>query len=178
MSPVTRSALFGLAVLQTVQDALEDPVYGLLQRARELARYEGREADLRAEVEWHKWRLSGELKKATTVNVSVGIANDRAGINTGTDQERLSEHSIEIGLEMVGADTELLTFNVSCYATALLQVVDYLVEFSDNTGGTIQQVREPVAFSWGDFGPGRQGALPITTSGFTATFTVQERSPL
>ena len=158
-------------VLDTIKAAVQDPVTGLQARATAIATAEalGVVTDFRLE----KWMLSGEMKPSGIHNVAIAPANAAANLKLPHETQRDAVHSIVIGFETFSADTSVLEDTVLVFAQAVLQVLDRLREFSDANGGTILQVFETVGMSFGTFTGG--GA---TSSGFTASVNIQERSTL
>lgn len=158
-------------VLDTTKDAFSDPVTGLQARADAVALANA--LSVVTEYRLEKWMLSGEMKPGGIHNVAIAPANLAANLMLPHESQRDAVYTLAIGFETFSADTSALEDTVLVFSQAVLQVLDTLREYSDAHGGTILQVFETVSISFGTYTGG--GA---TSSGFTASVNIQERSTL
>ena len=153
-------------VLETTRALFEDPALGL--RAKVIALAAGDPAIL-TDFAFVKWALAGTMQAATKVNVMIRPGSWRPDVKNQGRPHRDAFAQFEVGLELFAADPDTIQANVALMATAVAQVIDELVEYSADTGGTIADVDDPIEFLFGQF------ATP-TSHGFLARVTVFERS--
>lgn len=158
-------------VLDTTKDAFNDPATGLAAQAAAIATAYA--VAVVSDFRLERWMLSGEMKPGGIHNVAIAPTNAASNLKLPHESQRDAVHSITVGFETFSADPAALEDTVLVFAQAVLQVLDTLREYSDANGGTILQVFETVPMSFGTFTGG--GA---TSSGFTATVSIQERSSL
>ena len=153
-------------LLGTVDGALKDPVVGISAKAALLAEENGA---VRIDVAFVKWALAGTMQDTRAPNV---MLRPRRWLPTGNLYDtgmRDASAQIDIGYEYFGTDAIAIQDNVVAMATALAQVIDALRQYSDDHGGTIIEVADPILFEFGQFtGP--------VSNGFLATITLLERS--
>lgn len=152
-------------VLDTLNAALQDSATGLAARAA----LEAGSANINTDYSFDAWLLSGELQPATGPRVSFAPSGGGATLKLQSEGFRDGDWAIDIFYETFSADPIDIQDNIAVNATALLQVLDTLREYSDAHGGTIAQVREPVGFRFGSF------AGISSANGFTCTVTISER---
>ena len=153
-------------VLATVEALLQDGARGLTAKATALAAGDG---TIQTNFRFVRWALAGTMQPATAPNVMVRPGAWRPQTRNDANPHRDAFAAIEIGYEFFGADPDAIQANVALVATALAQVLDELVDYADDTGGTIANIEEPIEFLFGQFtGP--------TSHGFLARVTVFERS--
>jgi hypothetical protein len=155
-------------VLATLFAALNDNVTGIAARAAVVAAGDGL-ANVRTDYVIGPWVLSGELHPATYPRISIGPATGATTLMVPPETKRDGEWTFDISFETFDADPINIQDNTATTATALLQVLDTLREYSDAHAGTVAQVREPISFRFGNFG-GISSA-----NGFVCTATISER---
>lgn len=153
-------------VLATVDGLLKDAVRGLTAKATALA---AGDPTILTDFNFVRWALGGTMQPATKPNVMSRPGSWTPQTRNDANPHRDAFAAIEIGYEFFGADPDAIQANVALVATALAQVIDELVQYSVDTGGTVVDVQEPIEFLFGQFaGP--------TSHGFLARVTVFERS--
>jgi hypothetical protein len=115
--------------------------------------------------------LDGRMAPTTSPNVSVAELGWDAELKANFNA-RDGLVPLQITYELVDADEDVLLDNASINAEALLEVLDFLREYSDAHGGTIIQVLDRASIRFGYFGE------DVPSYGFRCTFTVQERSTI
>jgi hypothetical protein len=157
-------------VLDTTLAALGDPAIGLSARVTQLVALGA--PTVRTEFSFAKWAFRQGLRDARTHSVVVRPAR-------GADQTKMLEtlhrdgvQEIEVAVETFGATADELQDSIAVVQTALLMVLDALVEYSRAHSGTIVEVLDPVSTSYGEF----EGAPSGTSAGFTSRITINERS--
>lgn len=155
-----------LEILATFDALLTDATRGLQAKAAALA---AGDTEIMSTFELVPWALAGTMRPATQVNVMLRPGSWRADAKNIARPERDAVAQVEIGVELFAADPVVIQKNVTLIATALAQVVDDIVDYARETGGTIYDVDDPMEFLFGQFtGP--------TSHGFLARVTVLERS--
>lgn len=153
-------------VLATLDAALQDGVAGLAVKAAALV---GVLPNIRTDYVFEKWLLAGEVHTATYPRISYSLGPGAATLMLPNEGFRDGDWNIDINYEFFSSDVTDIQNNIAVHATALLQVLDHLREYSDAHGGTIAQVREPVGFRFGSF------SGISSANGFTLTVTISER---
>lgn len=163
--------------LAIVQALLEDESLGLRATVERLAATlpnapTGDPGPLSADFAFYRGALPGVMRPATSANVMLRpvrwVTNPRLGGNV-----REGVASIDVGFEMTSASLGDRVDEVALVATALVQCLDGLRDYSDahaaTYGSVIVDVNPGIDFSFADFeGP--------NTYGFLARFSVQELS--
>lgn len=155
-------------VLSTLDAALQDGVAGLAVKAAALAAAQGL-ANIRVDYVFEKWLLAGELHPANFPRISYTLAPGVATLMLPNEGKRDADWGIDINYEFFSSDATDIQNNIGIHATAVLQVLDHLREYSDAHAGTIAQVREPVGFRFGSF------SGISSANGFTLTVVISER---
>jgi hypothetical protein len=157
-------------VLDTSLAAFEDPAIGIKVQVGALIALGA--PPISDQFRFAKWAVRTRLKDARTHSLVV-----RPG--QGADQTKLQQtlerdgiQVIEVATECFDADLERLQDKLTVVQSAMLLVLDRLVDFSGGTGGTIYEVIDPVTTDYGEF----DGTPSGTSAGFVSRITLNERS--
>lgn len=168
-------------VLTTVVAALTDEATGLAAKAEALKADGTLEAELptlnriRTDYRIVPHSLSDRMQPTGQPAVAVSVRRYMADQRLATAPTRDALAEMQVAVEYVEADQQVIEDSASLAATALLQVLDGLREYSDANGGTVldldtQGVGMQVDTQFGQFDG------PVQSFGFVARFTVMERS--
>ena len=163
-------------VLTTLRAALEDEATGMAAKAEALKGADGSLNRVRTDYQWVRWSLTDRMQTTGQPNVAVSVRRVLTEQRLATFPSRDGIWSIEIAFEcFAGDDQALIEDSVTTAATALLQVLDGLREYSDANAGTVLEInaaegQPSIDIQFGDF------AGPVASFGFLCRFTVLERS--
>lgn len=155
-------------VLTTLTAALNDSNAGLAASAAMIASADSI-TDYITGVNLEPWALSGNMKTSTQNNVAVSPRGWDADLQKQAGEIRDARTQFQVAFESFAADPSVTQDTVSVFASALMQVLDSLREYSDANEGTVILVEEPVSFTFGPFTGGSQSA------GFIANAVIRER---
>ena len=168
-------------VLTTVLAALTDEATGLAAKAEALKADGTLEAELpalnrvRTDYAIVRHSLSDRMQPTGQPTVAVSVRRYMADqqLPPSTGRDALCE--MQVACEYVEADQQVIEDSASLTATALLQVLDGLREYSDASGGTVLDLNDQGVGAAVDVQFGRFDG-PVQSFGFVARFTVMERS--
>lgn len=150
-------------VLNTTLALLEDPTQGLAKTMQTLSG-----ASTPPALNFVPWKLTGTLHPGRTANVTLRPVQWQPSVKRLPTQ-RDAVVQLELGYESFQSDAAKLEADIAVAATAFAQITDALRQYSDDHAGTVVDVIDPVTYLFGQFEGG-------TSSGFTATITIEERA--
>lgn len=163
-------------VLQTVKDAIADEVSGLAVKAEALKALDAPALSrVRTDYNVVPHSLSDRMQPTGQPNVAVSVRRYMADQQLSNAPTRDALAELQVAVEYVEADQQVIEDSASLTATALLQVLDGLREYSDANGGTVLDLSTQGAGMQVDVQFGRFDG-PVQSFGFVARFTVMERS--
>jgi len=151
-------------ILETTKAALLDPSIGLIAQLDPV-----REELVRKDFVITPWKLQGPLADARQHNIAVMPADWDVEVSESDTAHRDADARVRIAFECFDSDAATIEATVLAFSLAVVKVVARLRAFSDATRGTIIEVGSRIRVVMGEF-PG------ATSGGFTATFTLSERS--
>lgn len=158
-------------VLSTLRGAMQDAATGLAARVEALKAADPALQAVRSDVQWVRWSLAGRMQTTGQPNVAVSVRRVLTEQKLAAMPSRDGMWSVEIAYECFSADQGVIEDTVTTTATALLQVLDGLREYSDAHAGTVVDLEGQIDMQFGAFdGP------EVNSFGFICRFTVLERS--
>jgi hypothetical protein len=168
-------------VLATLGAALADPDTGLAAKCAAVVAVLGAPYDavgaaevdryVRTDFTFGKWQLRDALSPGNGPQVICSTDRQRA-VEMAAASVRDADTDVRVDYEGVFGDADRIQDNLTVVWSALLQVIDGLVRFAQANGGTIVDVHDPITVEFGRF------RNSPTHGGFSATFTLRERSTL
>jgi hypothetical protein len=120
------------------------------------------------DFDFNRWTVPGQaIRPATRANVMTRPRRWLPGVVTNGRREAVAE--VDIGFESFKSEQHAQELQIAITATALAAVLDQAEAFSDETGGTIIRVVNPILYQFGYF-------ESPTSAGFIATVTCDEAS--
>jgi hypothetical protein len=163
-------------ILATLQGRLADPTTGIATKVPALVSGLGLPAGrVATDFAYEAWMLVGRMQNATRSIFAFRARAYTAEQRVFIGNSRKAAARIDVAFECFAADPAQLQDTVAVVAQALLQTLDDLEPWSRTHAGTIALLQDPIEFQFGDFA-GLEGTP--TSSGFIATLTLQEESPL